>query len=73
MLLEDGSLEYEVEQILGARCDAHGKAKQYFVKWKGFTVEHNSWEPASHVANCADLVAAYWRDKQSKEHVAQQS
>jgi hypothetical protein len=71
MLLEDGSLEYEVEQVLGARLDAHGKAKQYYVKWKGFAIEHCSWEPARHLTNCADLVAEYWRDKQSRELVGQ--
>jgi hypothetical protein len=65
MLLEDGSLEYEVEQILEADMDK-GKAKRYLVKWKGYGHEHNTWEPLRHVANCPGLIEEFWRDRQAR-------
>jgi hypothetical protein len=65
MLLEDGSLEYEVEQILEADMDK-GKAKRYLVKWKGYGHEHNTWEPLRHVSNCPGLIEEFWRDRQAR-------
>jgi hypothetical protein len=33
---------------------------RYLVKWKGFTAEHNSWEPWDNV-HAPDLVAEFYR------------
>ena len=45
--LIDGQLEWEVEEILGAkRCQ---KQLQYLVRWKGFSEAHDSWEPLTHI------------------------
>ena len=41
----DGSGEYEVESILAHRTTKAGK-KKYLVKWKGYTFEESTWEPA---------------------------
>src|SRR5271170_2901380 len=53
----EGEEEYEVEEILDSRMH-YGKL-QYFVKWKGYTTEENSWEPAENVANALDAVANF--------------
>src|SRR5271169_558469 len=53
----EGEEEYEVEEILDSRL-FRGKL-QYFVKWKGYTTEENSWEPAENVANAANAVEAF--------------
>ena len=44
-----GQEEYEVEQILDSR-KRRGKL-QFLVKWKGYTDEHNSWEPFENLEN----------------------
>jgi hypothetical protein len=73
----DGSLEWEVETILDhqerpmskvrdrARAQVPAATKQvthYLVRWRGWTVEHDTWEPAHHLANAPDIVAAYRRE-----------
>ena len=44
--VKDDSGEYEVESILAHRQTKAGK-KKYLVKWKGYTFEECTWEPAS--------------------------
>ena len=39
----DGEEEWVVEQILDSRM--MNRKIHYLVKWEGFRVEHNSWEP----------------------------
>ncbi|CAG8546658.1 5021_t:CDS:2, partial [Paraglomus occultum] len=59
---EDGEDEYEVEAIVD-----HKKTKgimKYYIKWKGYPSDENTWESADNL-NCDDLVQAYWL--QSKE------
>jgi len=49
--------EHEVEEILDSKY--HRKHLHYFVKWKGYSPSHNSWEPASFVKNAPRLVKAF--------------
>jgi hypothetical protein len=53
-------LEYEVEKILDSRKKKTGWTylMEYLIKWKGYTVEHNSWEPKRHV-HAKELIAAF--------------
>ena len=46
-VLVDGEQQYEVEAILDSRI-SRGRL-QYLVQWKGYSYEHNSWEPATDV------------------------
>jgi hypothetical protein len=57
----DGELEYEVEQILDKRVvKRRGSSRvHYLVKWVGYGVAHNTWEPEENLVNCSKLVEAY--------------
>lgn len=43
----NGHVEFEVKAILNSRV-VHRKL-EYLVKWKGYGIEQNSWEPATNV------------------------
>lgn len=49
-----GSSEYEVSKILNARINKNGKW-EFFVMWKGFGPDDNTWEPESNL-NCSKLI-----------------
>lgn len=46
--------EYEVEKVLNARLNSKGKW-EFFVMWKGWTPDNNSWEPESNL-NCPQMI-----------------
>ena len=51
--------EYEVEAIVGKRVKRG--IVQYRVKWRGYDVSENTWEPVSNLRNCVDLIREYER------------
>jgi hypothetical protein len=62
-----GALEYEVESILEHRFWGIKNSKAYYkVAWKGYGIEHNSWEPESNVVNAPEIVADYWKRQAEK-------
>lgn len=46
--------QYEVEKVINARINKQGKW-EFFVMWKGWGPEHNTWEPEAHL-NCPKLI-----------------
>ena len=52
---------YVVQNIIDDRKTVNGES-EYLVKWRGFSVENNSWEPASAFDDAA-TIANYWRKK----------
>jgi Chromo (CHRromatin Organisation MOdifier) domain len=60
----DGEEEWVVEEILNSRII--NQMLRYLVKWKGFGVEHNSWEPWDNVH--ADLVTDFYRQHPGATH-----
>lgn len=58
----DGDELFHVERILEHRYvpRGHQKKLQYQVKYPGYGVEHNSWEPEACLSLAAEAVQAYW-------------
>src|SRR5258708_10851258 len=56
----DGQEEYEVETILSSR--RHRGKLEYYVKWKGYTAEHNSWELEADVGNAQAILKKFYKE-----------
>jgi len=54
----DGEEKWVVEEILDSQMV--NQKLHYLVKWEGFGVEHNSWEPWDNV-HVLELVAYFYR------------
>lgn len=50
--------EWEVEEIVAVRTTETG-AEEFLVKWRGYSTEENTWEPADNVANCHEEIARF--------------
>ncbi|KII87284.1 hypothetical protein PLICRDRAFT_163314 [Plicaturopsis crispa FD-325 SS-3] len=59
--------EYEIEAIVKHASGMFPEGREgYFVKWKNYGHEHNSWVDEQDAGNAADLIAAFWQ-RQKKE------
>jgi hypothetical protein len=59
----DGDPVYEVEKILlhrDRRIGGGRTRREYLIKWKGYPVEHNTWQNESAIVNCDRVLAKYW-------------
>ncbi|KIK97343.1 hypothetical protein PAXRUDRAFT_825023 [Paxillus rubicundulus Ve08.2h10] len=57
----EGEEEYEIEAIIDAKKGQFpGGRMGYFVKWKGYEEEHNSWVDEQDAGNAQDLIDAFW-------------
>jgi hypothetical protein len=52
----DGPL-YEVEEILDTRM--RNRRRQFLVAWKGYSMEHNTWEHEENLRDCQELVEKF--------------
>ena len=56
----DGQEVFEVSCIVKERVGRDGR--QYLVRWKNYSDDHNSWEPAAAI-ECLELVMQDWRER----------
>lgn len=56
--------EYEIEEVIESQKGYFGDGKfGYFVKWKGYPSEDNSWVHEDDAVNAQDLITKYWENK----------
>ncbi|KAK9833785.1 hypothetical protein WJX74_005764 [Apatococcus lobatus] len=58
--------EYVVEKIVDRRIDEHGKT-EYLVKWRGYALEEDGWEPQKNLQDCKALDAYERKHGKSKQ------
>jgi hypothetical protein len=57
MMEPRGEDEYDVESIIADRLV--GGKREFMIKWAGYDVKHNSWEPLESLANLTAQIAEY--------------
>jgi len=55
--LIEGEEEYEIEAITNHK--KWGRGYQYLVKWKGYSISDNTWEPPSNLKNAREILNDY--------------
>src|SRR6266478_2530328 len=60
----EGEPEWEVEQIVGARCFRCSRHLQYRVRWTGYSNAHDTWETVDDV-HAPQLTADFWKGNQA--------
>jgi hypothetical protein len=65
----EGDPEFEVEQIVASRRIGKRKTLQYKIRWKGYSLAHNSWEPAVQV-HTPELIKEFQKIRSSQENNA---
>jgi len=55
---KDCDEEYVVEKIIDQKVDSDGRAR-YLVKWEGYPMSSNTWEPLENLVECDKAMKAY--------------
>jgi hypothetical protein len=73
IVLQDGDVLFEVEQLLDVRVRKQGRKRvqEYLIKWAGYGHENNTWEPAINIAD-PDLITAFEQAQQARQEAAVQ-
>ena len=63
----NGEKEFIVEEILDSNIV--NRRLRYLIKWEGYGIEHNSWEPAGDVHTPERIVDFYRRHPGAPRHI----
>jgi transposase InsO family protein len=74
IVMDDGTIEFEVEAILKHRIRKYGRGSrlEYLIHWKGYESHDDTWEPVRNLSNCMDLVRKYdtaFRQEPQRLHI----
>lgn len=64
-IVVEGEDEWEVEKVVREQFNRRASKKQYFVKWAGWSVSHNTWNDKEYLGNVPGALAQY---KIKKKH-----
>ncbi|KIM59711.1 hypothetical protein SCLCIDRAFT_1217487 [Scleroderma citrinum Foug A] len=66
--------EYEIEAILDAKKGQFAGGKMgYFVKWKNYGEEHNSWVDEEDAGNAQELIDDFWNKRRKNKAAGRKS
>ena len=63
----DREKEFIVEEILDSRVI--NQKLHYLIKWEGYGIKHNSWEPADNVHAPEHIMDFHWRHPGAPRHI----
>ena len=69
--LVDGEEEFEVEKILDTRPQGRRRKMYYLVKWKGYPISDNSWEPEENI-HAEELIKEFHKRNPKHNHTRRQ-
>ena len=58
-LFLDGEEQFDIDSVLAVGQSSKCK-REFLVKWLGYGLEHNTWEPESNLTNCPEVLQAFW-------------
>jgi hypothetical protein len=56
---------YEVERIL--KEEIRGGELYYYIRWQGYGKDDDTWEPATAISHCVDIIAMWNESKGAKQ------
>jgi hypothetical protein len=56
----EGEEEYEVERIINSR--KVGRKVEFRVRWKGYRLEEDTWEPRENLSNAQDALRDFLKE-----------
>ena len=63
----NGEEEFIVEEILDSRVI--NQKLRYLVKWEGYRIKHNSWEPTDNVHALECIADFHWKHPRAPRHI----